>query len=189
MQMIRLVIAVALGLGPALTLAADTLQLDLNDDAARIAYAHPIEARNLRLDGSWQHHQDRGEVIGGGLHVMGNAGTGKNPVQAGLGARALWLDADQADADGSVLALGGYFHYTLPRYNRFAIGGYLYFAPDVIAFGDAEQFQSVGFYGSYELLQQADIYVGVRNIKADFTNGVSNYNFDTGLHLGVRIEF
>jgi hypothetical protein len=50
------------------------------------------------------------------------------PLQAGLGLRLVVTQPDSGFADGGAVALGGFARYTLPKANRFNIGGYLYYA-------------------------------------------------------------
>lgn len=167
---------------------ADGLDLNLNDDAARLTYRHPVESRRLEVDGSWLHHQDNGDVASVGLHLAGNAGTEQNPVNAGIGGRVYFLDADKASVDGGVLAVGGFVRWKLPQANRVGIGGHLYFGPDVIAFGDAEQYFEAAVYVSYDILREAEAYIGLRNVKADFEDA-PEVTFDTGMHVGIRLRF
>ncbi len=170
------------------TAQADGLDLNLNDDAARLTYRRPLESRPVEIDGSWLHHQDNGDVASIGLHLSGNSGTAQNPVNAGIGGRLYFVDADRVGADGGALAVGGFVRWKLPQANRVGIGGHLYFAPDVIAFGDAEQYFEAAVYASYEILREAEVYVGLRNVKADFDDA-PEVTFDTGLHLGLRLRF
>jgi hypothetical protein len=51
---------------------ANGLDLNLNNDAARITGEFDL-SNNLVADASWLHHQDRGNVVGGGLHLTGDA--------------------------------------------------------------------------------------------------------------------
>ncbi|MFK8014683.1 MAG: YfaZ family outer membrane protein [Gammaproteobacteria bacterium] len=167
---------------------ADRLDLDLNDDAARLTYSHPFEARKTQIDGSWLHHQDRGDVVAVGFHITGNAASQERPINAGLGGRVMYLDASGFDATGSALAVGGFFDAKIPNYNRFGVGGHLYFAPDVLAFGDSSEVLDLSVHGSYSILRQGEVYVGLRNVRSDFKGGGS-LNFDTGLHVGFRLNF
>lgn len=167
---------------------ADSLSLDLNDDAARVTYERPFSARKTRVDASWLHHQDRGDVLAVGFHITGNAATQARPINAGLGGRLYFIDAKRADADGAVLGIGGFFDAKLPDYDRIGFGGHLYFAPDVLAFGDADDFFDVSLHASYAVLRQGDIYLGVRNVQGSFEDG-GDVTIDTGLMLGFRLNF
>lgn len=168
---------------------ADRLDLDLNGDAARLTYAHPFEARKTSLDASLLHHQDRGDVLAVGFHITGNAATQERPVNAGLGGRLYYADADGLqDGSGGALAVGGFFDAKIPNYNRFGVGGHAYFAPDVLAFGDATQVIDISVHASYAVLRQGDVYVGVRNVNVDYDEAGSR-TFDTGFHIGFRLNF
>ncbi len=171
--------------------SADTLDLDLNDDAARVTYAHSYEARKTRVDASWLHHQDRGDVLAVGFTIEGNAATQARPVNAGIGGRIMYADANGFSASGSALAVGGFFDAKLPNYNRIGVAGHLYFAPDVLAFGDLDQILDVSIQATYAVLRQGDVYIGLRNVRADFKDGLTqkSQSFDTGLHVGFRLNF
>jgi len=186
----------------------DALSLDLNADAARLAWAHMIPERQIRIDASWLHHQDHGDVASVGFHITGNAATAERPINAGLGGKVLWAATEQQnivppmlimmpgaltiapvpDEDGAGLAVGGFFDAKIPNYDRIGFGGHLYFAPDILAFGDLEQYTELWLYGSYSVLRQGDIYLGVRNVKGDFKRA-GDFNFDTGVHVGFTLKF
>lgn len=166
---------------------SESLDLNLNDDAARLIFAKDVTSRKLRVDAGWLHHQDRGDIASIGLQLVDFAASGSNPVTAGVGLKLFYLDTD-FDLDGAVLALGGSLSYTLPQYNRIGFEGHVFFAPDVVAFGDATQYTEVAVRAKYNVLRDADIYLGLRNAQADF-EGVDSFTFDTGFHVGLRIRF
>lgn len=175
-----------LTLSPAV--AANELDLNVSSDAARLTLNFDL-SNNLLADGSWLHHQDRGDVLGAGLHLTGAATGGQNPVQAGLGGRLLWVDSDFGTGDdGQALAIGGFVTYTLPEYNRFVVGGSLYYAPDVLSFGDMTKYREYNAWAGYSVLRQGQVYLGVRGIKSDFKDSGS-VTIDTGLHIGLRLRF
>jgi hypothetical protein len=168
--------------------AATGLDLNVNSNALRLTMDFEV-SNNIIVDGSWLYHQDRGDVFGAGLHVTGAATGGRNPLQAGLGGRLLRVDSDvKGRDDGQVLPLGGFVSYTLPDYNRFAIGGSLYYAPDVLAFGDTNRYFEGNVWGAYSVLRNGQVYLGLRRVEAGFKNSPS-VTFDTGIHAGLRLRF
>ena len=168
---------------------ATTLDLNVNDDAARLTLIWPLPGDSiLELDGGWLHDQDRGDVAHVGVHLTGAASAEPNPVLGGLGVRLAYLDADGSSATGTALGIGGFLRYALPNYNRINLGAHLYFAPDVLSFGDADQYREVGLRIGYNFLRDADVYLGYRNVKGKFDD-FPDVTFDTGLHLGVRLSF
>ena len=179
-----------------------SVSLDLNDDAVRLSWQQFRPARQLSYEASVLNHQDRGTVAAVGFHITGNAATKARPINAGLGGRIVYADAESIIIGGSAgdpdlnipgqtgyaLAVGGFFKGQVPNYDRIGFGGHLYFAPDVLAFSDMKEFADLWLYGSYAVLRNGDIYVGARTLKADF-DGRGDYNFDTGLHVGFSLKF
>ena len=180
--------AIALGVGLSGPALADELDFNLNDDTAKLGFAFTPEGRDWRFGGGWLHHQDNGDIGYVDGYLTGNASSGANPLTAGLGGKLLFVDADRADADGGALAVGGFLRYALPQLNRLSFGGAAYFAPDVLGFGDLGQYTEISAYAAYNVLRDADLYVGVRNIKADFDER-GDVTVDTGLNVGFRLRF
>lgn len=168
--------------------AADSLSLDINDDAARLTWNHAYPARNMAADLSVLHHQDRGTALSAGFHITGNAASESRPVNAGIGGRLYYVDADRANRDGTALAVGGFFDAKLPNWDRVGFGGHLYYAPDVLGFGDLEELTDLSLHVSYSVVREGDIYLGVRNVKGDFTNR-GDVTIDTGMFVGFRLNF
>ncbi len=183
-----------------------SVSLDLNDDALRLT-GHQIQPeRQITYGGSIFNHQDRGLVVTGDFHITGNAATSARPITAGLGGRIVNTSVDDdfgepddilpmppvsslfPDQSGYALAIGGFFKGQVPNYDRIGFGGHLYFAPDVLAFGDMEEYTDLWLYGSYSVLRNGDVYVGVRSLKSDF-NVIKDFSFDTGVHAGFTLKF
>lgn len=176
-----------LALSP-LAKAASGLDLNINNDAVRGILEFDI-SNNLVIDGNWYYHQDRGNIFGVGMHVVGAATSGPDPVRAGVGARLLRIDSNTKGRDsGGALPIGGFVSYTLPDYNRFVLGGSFYYAPGVLSFSDTDEYWEASAWGGYSVLRTAQVYLGVRTIKADFDDSPS-VTFDTGLHFGIRLRF
>lgn len=167
---------------------AGELDLSLNDDAVRLAYAWPARGDKLQLDAGLLHQQDLGEVVHFGLHLVDFASDGPNPLRAGLGGRLYYTNSDTAFDDELTLALGGFVNYTLPDYNRFSIGARLYYAPEILTFGDSEEFIELDARISYNVLRDADVFLGARYIGIEFEGG-GKLRLDTGLHAGIQLRF
>ncbi len=183
-------LAAAMTLAMSLTSAANAndLELSLNDDAVRLVYAWPAREDKLRIDAGLLHHQDRGELVHVGLHLEGLASSGNNPLHGGLGGRVVYANTDGPSDDAFALALGGYLKYTFPAYNRFSVQGHAYFAPDILNFGDADQFVELDARVSYNVLRNGDIFLGARYINLEFQPG-GDFRLDNGLHAGIQLRF
>lgn len=167
---------------------ASELDLGLNGDAFRFTFSRPFPSSLLSWDAGWLHHVDNGDAIHGGIYLGGEASSGTNPIQGGLGIRATYTNGDRSGQSGMNFALGGFFRYTLPRFNRFSVGGQLYYAPRVLGIGDIEKLQDYSIRASYNVLKQADVYIGARYVRGDYDKAPQAY-FDTGMHIGVALRF
>ncbi len=191
MKSYQAVLTVVLSLFASVALAQTThraFDINLNDDAARAALFLRPGNPKLLADLGWLHHQTHGDVIHVGVHLIDEASSGKDPLEAGIGIRFVYTDPDDGLVDGSALAMGGFVRYVLPNANRFNIAGYLYYAPDVVSFGDVQEYYEVGARVGYNVVRDADIYLGARSTKADY-GGPGRFSFDSGLHIGFEIRF
>jgi hypothetical protein len=109
-------------------------------------------------------------------------------LQAAIGGRTGWVNGDDSGQDGVPLALGGYLEYTFPRLSRVSLRGDAWYAPDALCAGDLDKYQDYTLRLAYSLLEQADLYVGVRYVQADFSND-SDADFDDDAIIGINIRF
>lgn len=168
--------------------AAHEIDLNVNDTAVRLAAAVDL-GDDLVVDGSYFYHDDRGDVFGAGFHVTGPFTAGANALRAGLGVRLLRVDSEVLGRDsGTVMPLGGFVNYRFPGYDRFSLGGSVYYSPDVLSFGDTRRYSEYNAWAAYSVVRRGQVYLGVRGIKADFERS-PEVTFDTGMHLGIRLRF
>lgn len=183
----RFVILIALLLP--VTVSAQTLDFNIRDDAAWVRYAKLVDERSfgqIELDGTAYFADNGRRSAGVGLHIVDNAYTAETPVYVGLGGRLLWVDS--GPLSGGVLALGGHGRYTLPAADRVSVGGHLYFAPDILSFGRADGYFEFAARGEYQVLQSSWVYLGYRRARVGYS-GFATRTIDSGLHLGMRIQF
>jgi hypothetical protein len=171
----------------AATAGAHEIDFSLNSNALRAVYATSL-ADNLRLDGGWLYDSDEGDVVHAGLQVTGDAGTGNKSLTAGIGARLAYLDGDGSGRSGYALGVGGSLRWVLPGYDRFAVSGEYFWAPDVLSGGDAEKYVDGTVRIGFSVTRQAEVYVGARYTGADYNNRPSIL-FDTGMHAGFNLRF
>lgn len=170
-----------------MTTLAESIDLSANDDAVRLGFGWTVRDDRLALDASWLHSQDHGDVIGLTASVFGLATGTEGPVRAGIGGKLVYTDPDRINENGFALAPGGFFSYDFPEFNRFTLYGHLYFAPSVLGFGDTEQYRDTEVRLIYKVIEDADLFIGVRNVHVDYD--INHTDFDTGLNLGLTIRF
>jgi hypothetical protein len=167
---------------------ADELDLSFNSDAFRFLYVHDFADNELQSDFGILNDSDKGFVVNASLYLTGFASDGQSPIQAGVGGRTGWVDGDDSGQTGAPLALGGYLKYTLPNFNRVSIRVDAYYAPDILTLSDLEKYEDYTIRLGYNVLENADIYVGARYVKGEFDND-TDVLFDNGMHVGMHLRF
>lgn len=184
-----LALCLCLSAAPALAQTTGTaLDVNLNDDAVRLGFSWRLGNPKYLAELGWLYSDDKGDVIHGSFHLVDAASGSGTALQAGLGLRLVHARTDPGSADGTALALGGFARYTLPNADRFNIGGYGYYAPDITSFGDQSEYYELGVRAGYSVLRDGDVYLGLRRIQAKY-DGRGRFTFDSGLHAGFEIRF
>ncbi len=164
---------------------AGSIDLALNDEAARLGFGWPLAGEWLQTDAAWLHHDEDGDVVTLGLHAIGDA-TFSERLEGGIGANAFWADADEGDGWG--LAIGGFFKWGLTREERLSLTAEAHVAPDIFAGGDLEGYLETGARVSYRVLTSAEVFVGYRYIELEPQEG-EDIEIDPALNIGFRMEF
>ena len=164
------------------------LDVNLNSDSVRLGFAWRLGDPSYLANLGWYYNEDKGDVIHASFHLVDAASGSGTALQAGLGLRVVHTRTDPGTISGTALALGGFARYTPPNANRYNIGGYGYYAPDVSSFGDQTEYYEVGVRAGYSVIRDGDIYLGLRRIQAKYKN-VGSFTFDSGLHIGFELRF
>lgn len=181
-----LVISAVLGGMFAGSATAGELNFNVSDEAAKFDYASS-RSGGSQVDFGLLHNEEGDVYVGHlGLHLVDNAGDESNPFQVGLGGKLAFVDSDFQS--GSAVALGAFARYNFPTANRFALAGSLHFAPEVIAFNDLTRYVEYDLRAEYEVLRNASIYLGYRNLEVEVEGG-ADAELDDGLHFGMRFVF
>ena len=191
----RGVLAAVAGLGLSIHGAAQAEVLDVNvsGDSARLQISGPLARLLTDVSGEYQlggiiGEDDReNDFVAGHLGVMltGDAGATAADVTAGLGARLQYVDAE--NDSGGALQLGGQAEARLPGYDRFGLSAYVWFGPEATSFGEVDDLLEYGVALDYQILRDAAVYVGYRQVEVDF--GQPQDAEEDGVHGGIRLNF
>ena len=179
-------IALALGWLTGSSLA-DSVSVDLNDDALRLSYQHSL-AKNYESEFAWVHTKDIGNTVSGGFTLTQVL---NNDITANIGGKALFQQHDNLP-DGMAMAVGGSLRITPAANKNIALTGSLFFAPNVLSFGDMDNYQEIEIRGEYKFSEQLIAYAGYRNNRADYNmNSVKVKNVDLydGMMIGAQFKF
>ncbi|MFO1391199.1 MAG: YfaZ family outer membrane protein [Agitococcus sp.] len=166
---------------------ADSASLDLNNDALRLSYQHGL-SKNYDADFSWTHVKDAGNTFAAGFMLTQVL---NNDISAQIGGKALFQQHDKLP-DGTAMAVGGSLRITPAANKNIALTGSLFFAPNVLSFGDMDNYQELEIRGEYTFSPQLVGYAGYRNNSADYdVNGTKLKNVDLydGVMIGAQFKF
>ena len=186
----RIVALLTLCAGPVF---ADSLSLDLNNDALRVNYAHDF-SRNYTSDFAWIHVKDLGKSNDSGNTFTGGINLRQkinNDVSATIGGKVVFQQHDKYP-DGTAMAVGVGVRFTPPANRSVGISGSLYYAPNVLSFGDMNNYRELELRGEYAFSDQLTGYVGYRNNRADYDyNGgsVNSVKLYDGVMVGGEFHF
>ncbi|BAV32396.1 hypothetical protein SCL_0072 [Sulfuricaulis limicola] len=165
--------------------AADSIDINLNNDSIQAMYATNWRTAEFNM-GLLSNTDQNDWAASMGLLAKGEKQSGATRIEGGLGGKLYF--ADVANQDVLALGLGGEFR-TFPNNGPIGIGGYLYYAPNVVTTMDGEKFWEFGARVEFEAVKKtANIYLGYRKMRADLDDG-RDIIVDSGLHAGVKITF
>ena len=165
--------------------AADSIDINLNDDSIQAIYASNWRTAELNF-GLLTNTDTDDWAASMGLLALGEKQTGSSRMTGGLGGK-LYL-ADVRNEDLLALGLGGEFR-AFPGNGPFGFGGYLYYAPNVVTAMDGERFWEAGARVEFEMVRNsASLYLGYRKMRADLDSG-RDVTVDSGFNVGVKITF
>lgn len=166
---------------------ADSLALDLNDDALRLNYQHSLD-KNYVTDFAWTHVKDLGNTFSTGLTLTQSL---NNDISAHIGGKAIFQQHDHLP-DGTAIAIGGVLRVTPAANKNIAVMASAYFAPNVLSFGDMNDYREIEVRAEYKVSEQLTGYFGYRNNRADYeTNNIKIKNADLyeGIMIGAQFNF
>lgn len=162
---------------------ADSLSLDLNDNSLRLNYQYSLD-KNYQTDAAWIHTKDLGNTFTAGLNLKQ---TLNNDISALIGGRAVFQQHDILP-DGTAIAIGGTLRITPAANKNVAVSLSGYFAPNVLSFGDMDNYRELELRGEYQVSEQLTAYVGYRNNRADYGN-LGSHNLYDGAMIGGEFHF
>ena len=172
----------------ACTAQAGDLDFNLGSNAAAIDYTANLTGSGLEGDLSFLHHSDRVDIGAAGVDLVGNASPVGSPLIFGVGAKLFYISPKGGISNGAAVGVGAHFSYTWPTYNRFVVSGDLYYAPSIVSFQNVDRYLQFGVNAGYEVLRNADVYIGYRHVTAAF-NGSQDLTLDSTFMVGMNLTF
>lgn len=190
-MLLRSLVSVSL-LALSANVLADAIDINLRDTSAQLQYKAPIGGTNMGKAefGMGVIYTQKNNLLGeAGILVKDDIGGNAPGVSAGVGLKVLSARIKPVNVNATALALGGMVRYSPPAERRLGFVGQLYLSPNIITFGGADRFLETGVRVEYEIIPQAQVYLGYRNISFNLKNAGKSSTFDEGVHVGVKMSF
>jgi hypothetical protein len=171
--------------------AADTLDIGLGNHAAQFKYGVPSTLAGKSEMYAELMYNDVNSIVGGAGLLVANDELKAPGLTIGIGAKvvAATIKDTPSRRNTSAVALGAQVRYELPVERRVAFAGEFYYAPEIITFGDAKQYQQYGARAEFSVSPQVQVYAGYRKtlftVKATNTDAV----LVSGPYIGVQLSF
>lgn len=176
------IILAAMAAVPFATVQAATLDVNINNESIRAEYDAPLPQNRMHMAVGVLYHEENNAdavVAHAGLHTQEDT----PDYSVGIGGRGYWVSAS-GGLDGLAMALGVQGSVQLPQVR---IGGHLYYAPQVISFGDLDGLTDLSVRAYYQALKDVDVYLGWRKLELD-VDGHSG-DLDASLNVGFVMNF
>lgn len=168
------------------SMAGGSIDLSLANDSARLEYDAAKVGSGLHISASAMHHEEDGDLISLGLHVV-DVREPNSPLYLGVGGRIFGFK--DGDIDGGALGVGGFFRYQIPKVTGLSTAGYLYYAPKVVSFDATENLTDADIRIQYALLPTARVYMGYRYSSFNIEDINKTFMLEEGIHFGLKVDF
>lgn len=171
---------------------AQTLDFNLSNETVEGTFSAPFASTGF---GKSAYHisvlfsdtnADNNWMTGGGFSVFGEAGADVPGLEFGVSVNG--YISEVAAADFAAIPLGAHVSYRPPQLNRFFAKLAIEYAPGIVTFNDGDKLVLSAMRMGYEILPNADLYLGYRNIRVGIEDQ-PNATVDEGWHVGVSLSF
>lgn len=160
-----------------------------------------IEPEHVMVGGSYLYASGHHNSVSGAkdsrlmdVHFMVQQPLGPVPdLTVGLGAKGVYTKVDMgaSDSDFYALALGlkGEYHLPLDIQVPIAVGGQVYYAPNVLSMSDAKNYLEWDVHAEAMVIDRAGIVAGYRHIDTNFDHPNLDMVLNEHWYVGVKFKF
>lgn len=150
---------IAAGLLVSFSSLASNVALSFNNDNIDLGYDLELK-ESLKLKGDYLQTIDNGFTVDTGVYAFQDVGS----TSVELGAKGIMMSTDEGD--GSAIAFGGLggLRFT----DQFTVEGELHFTPQILAFGDTENYLQWVVRANFEVMPTAHFFVEYNNTVIEY---------------------
>jgi hypothetical protein len=166
------------------------VEVYLSEDALQAQYVRRLELGDFgptEVRAGFFYNEDR-DLIGVGdllASVGDDVGVRRLEVRAGTRVYGAFLAVEDQDIFG--IGLGGEAQYFLGSERRTSVTLALFYSPDIVTFGAADNIKDVSLRLMTRLRSGTDVFVGYRGFEIDLQP--EDREVDDNLHIGIRRSF
>lgn len=165
------------------TAYADGISFNVSGDTLNVSYNGRIAG--LQWGASYLRSSDNDTSLAT-IGVASVAPLSKgSPIFAGVGTEFSYITNDAGDGGG--LSVSGLVGFRPNSFKRLSVSARVSYMPEILTFGDVDEATSFEVRGSYQITQNASVYVGYRTIEYDIDG--DEQTIDSGIHAGVHYGF
>lgn len=162
--------------------------LRISDDALFGNVALDNENGTLSYGGGYFYKDNDSaiNIVNLDLHTKGQTALGNLPTTVAIGVQGNYFKEDKLQ--GSAIGIGGSVRSNLPDTPGLALEVGAHYAPDIIAFGDADAYTRAHLQLNYRIIRTADLTTGYRYLNTSLKTG-GHRTFESGIFLGINVNF
>jgi len=170
------------------SLQANELDLRVSDDTihANATLSEQDSKASFAIGYFYKDGKHSANIINADIHAKGQTALGNLPATVSIGLQGNAFK--QGSFKGTAIGLGGSIRVNIPQTPGLSVESALHYAPNVLAFGDADEFSRFRLQTNYRLIENADVSFGYQYLNAGFSKG-PNHTFESGVFLGLKMKF
>jgi hypothetical protein len=190
-------LASLLAAGPALAQQNDdrvrtldhAVEMYVSDDALQARYVRTLDLGEIgptEVRGGFFYNEDRDLIVSGDLLALVGDEVNVRSLELRVGTRVYGAFLAPEDQDVFGVGLGGEAEYFFTRARTASIQLSLFYSPDIVTFGTADNIKDASVRLITRLRDGTDVFVGFRSFEIDLP---IDREVDDNMHIGFRRSF
>lgn len=166
------------------------VELYISDDALQAQYIRTLDLGDVgptEVRGGFFYNEDRDLIGVGELLAFVGDEVGVRSFEIKVGTRVYGAFLAPEDQDIFAIGLGGEAQYFLNRSRTTSVTLALFYSPDIVTFGAADNVKDVSLRLTTQLRSGMEVFVGFRAFEFDLN--IEDREVDDNLHVGFRRSF
>jgi hypothetical protein len=166
------------------------IEVFVSDNAIQAQYGQELRVEGfgvIEARGGFFYNETRDLIaVADGLLLIGNQAD-RRLIEVNVGTRLYGAFLNAENEDTFAVGFGGEAQYFFTRDQRSSLKLTLFYAPDILTFGIANNVEDIGLRLQTRIREATDIYVGYRSLEIETTLG--KRDVDDNVHIGFRRSF